>query len=380
MPDRAPATTFDPRLKLLAQSLIELRTGLDVQVYVDTVATILDHVGVSGKKTLLFLASKDKEKALLRYLADNYRAQEDQSLLMPTGRRAIEMLGADGEALLLPYVNAIFRDSAKQDVWQSAGAACAYFGIGIDDEVVNPHLKALNDSYKFARSAAASALGKLGRADDQVVNALIKTLNDIDEIVRSDAASALGQLGRADDRLISALVSLLSDDHSYIRSSAATSLVQLQLSNKNHLKNLSRFLPEETVRQRAIFTLCSVLEGVPIRWFSAKFRTLKLRYAFIPKDRMARYILESILHDSLQTIFDTPGCMLSIVARLMDETDPDRVYFALPFASIRQITVRIALELIKELSNPDTTEQVKRVLFSVLTRVELIDEKGRTMV
>ena len=60
------------------------------------------------------------------------------------------------------------------------------------------------------RSAAAGALGQLGRADEAVLKGLLALAGDekVATYVRSDAAQALGQLGRVDEagRFLLALV------------------------------------------------------------------------------------------------------------------------------------------------------------------------------
>lgn len=71
---------FDPHLKLLAQSLVEFRTGFSENDYLEVVGEIARHLNLSHKPNCLLLAEKDNSRHLLKYLVDHY---QEQAPLLP---------------------------------------------------------------------------------------------------------------------------------------------------------------------------------------------------------------------------------------------------------------------------------------------------------
>jgi len=82
----------------------------------------------------------------------------------------------------------------------------------------------------LVRSAAAQALGQLGRADELILTGLLALAGDntVNAEIRGDAAQALGWLGRA-DKVAAPLLALASDSRvdTWVRHNAAASLGQL---------------------------------------------------------------------------------------------------------------------------------------------------------
>ncbi len=60
----------------------------------------------------------------------------------------------------------------------------------------------------------------------------------------------------------------------------------------------------------------------------------------------------------------------------MDEDYSDSIYYSLLFFNIKKLKLTIAVSLLKELVNPDKDERTKLVIFQLLMKVQLIDEKG----
>lgn len=95
--------------------------------------------------------------------------------------------------------------------------------VSLGTVVFEPLIAALRDSNSEMRSAAASALGKLG--DTRAVEPLIAVLEDSESNARERATIALGKLG--DVRAVEPLIPALRDSNSDVRSAAATALGRL---------------------------------------------------------------------------------------------------------------------------------------------------------
>ena len=89
------------------------------------------------------------------------------------------------------------------------GGECAG-PVGAGGEAAEVLLAVARDAQVTAsvRSAAARALGQLGRAEDKVIEVLLALARDaqVDADVRSAAAWALGQLGRPEDKVLEVLL------------------------------------------------------------------------------------------------------------------------------------------------------------------------------
>jgi hypothetical protein len=120
---------------------------------------------------------------------------------------------------VLPVLVAALEDL---DPTMRRNAAYALGGVG-GARSVEPLIFALRDPDSRVRSAAAEALGYLGRAAGlRSVEPLAHMLNDENSTVRSAAAEALGKLG--DDRAVPALISCLLDVDVGVRSYASNAL------------------------------------------------------------------------------------------------------------------------------------------------------------
>jgi hypothetical protein len=68
-----------------------------------------------------------------------------------------------------------------------------------------------------------------------------------------------------------------------------------------------------------------------------------------------------------------------IIQEILNEESPDSIYFSIPFFNIKKLRLPIAMELVKDLANPDLDERTKRVMFQILMKVELLDEEGNPL-
>ena len=125
----------------------------------------------------------------------------------------------------VPALIKALKDSDK-DVRKAAAEALGKIG---DKSAVPALIKALKDGYWQVRTAAAAALGKIG--DKSAVPALIEALKDKDSDVRTAAAEALGTIG--DTRAVPALIEALKDWRSVSTAAAAAAL-----------KKMDEFTPE----------------------------------------------------------------------------------------------------------------------------------------
>ncbi len=303
---------FDPHLKLLAQSLVEFRTGFSENDYLEVVGEIARNLNLSYTPNCLLLAKKDLSRHLLRYLLEFYqqhakilsvnadffsdRHKEIFSLL--NGFLANTYISQNGRIVAASalgnidqsdesVVNALFAvvnenddnirwaiESALENIKQLNGLGIMTLLSALKDGKVNTTsaiknlkktdkhglevlLTALQDSNWIIRKTAISALGSLGLIDERVIVALLKALKDVECFVIEAAVLALGNLGYRDERIIKALLSVLNDDKWLVREAAVTALGNLGFTNEDIITALFTVLKDRSwhVRGATVFTL-----------------------------------------------------------------------------------------------------------------------------
>lgn len=131
----------------------------------------------------------------------------------------VEYFQPDGSPL--PRKELVIRglkDNSQQMRQMAAKAA-----IGLDsDEIVEPLIDALSNSYEVesVRYMAAEALG--GMQNDRSIECLLVALKDENVAVRYSAAAALS--GRKDERIIRALIEAVNDPDRFVKASVAYAL------------------------------------------------------------------------------------------------------------------------------------------------------------
>lgn len=131
----------------------------------------------------------------------------------------VEYFQPDGSPL--PRKELVIRglkDNSQQMRQMAAKAA-----IGLDnDEIVEPLIEALSNSYEVesVRYMAAEALG--GMQSDKSIECLLNALKDENVAVRYSAAAALS--GRKDERIINALIEAVNDPDRFVKASVAYAL------------------------------------------------------------------------------------------------------------------------------------------------------------
>lgn len=193
---------FDPHLKLLAQSLVEFRTGFSENDYLEVVGEIARHLNLSHKPNCLLLAEKDSSRHLLKYLLEHY---QEQAPFLPVDANPFNARQQE----IISYLNKILIDEHKAQNGRLV-AASALGNLGqVDERIITVLLTALKDGDYHFRETAATELGNLKQADERVITALLTALMDDVDDVRKAAASALGNFDQADERVITALLTAL---------------------------------------------------------------------------------------------------------------------------------------------------------------------------
>jgi HEAT repeat protein len=117
----------------------------------------------------------------------------------------------------------------------------------------------LQDKDKDVRSAAAYALGGIGKDAKDAVPALILVLQDKDKDVRSNAANALGRIGKDAKDAVPALILVLQDKD--VRSNAANALGRIGKDAKDAVPALILVL-EKTRKTMEFVLIASALGGI----------------------------------------------------------------------------------------------------------------------
>ena len=93
---------------------------------------------------------------------------------------------------------------------------------GYNDPLLSSRVKERSEKDMTTRKSAASALGKIGTKE--AAAGLVRGLTDREWEIRSAAAWALGAIGRNAAQAVPALVKAMSDENGDVRRAAATAL------------------------------------------------------------------------------------------------------------------------------------------------------------
>jgi HEAT repeat protein len=482
---------FDPRLKLLARSLLEFPAALSAAEYDQILAALLSHLGIPSAGNIRLLAAPDRDRHLLKYMARHYldrsgdflveerqlypKMEETIIYLLELGTNSLSPLeikpliahilnrlgvGHDQvldsllQALEYPNIRLAAADAlgklgkkdqrvvdtllhtlGDEDSYVRRAAAVALGQLAAKDQrVVDALLQTLGDENSHFRREAAIALGQLGVKDQRGVDALLQTLGDQDILVRRAAVDALGQLGVKDQRVVDALVQLVFQEYQRVvdvllgttldnyyseyskaRQSAVEALGQLGVKDQWVVEALLHTMGDQDkwVRQKAAaalgqlgfteprvedallhtlgdqdtwvrraaavallrlsFLLQQALGDLEMRVTSKLLPRLSIRPSAPPGSGIVRYLIETAASGDLQPVFDTPHAVRMIIQAFLDESSGDSIYYSLLFFSITQLRLALAGELLPLLSDPDTDERTKQVIFQLLLRVELLE-------
>lgn len=155
-----------------------------------------------------------------------------------TRRRAIAALGRIGPKAkaALPAITNAEQDGADASVRLAAELAARQINLeavveqSLQDasDEVKQLVKRLQDESPHESSAAARALGKLGRDAAEAVPALAQALQRDDKWVREAAAEALGEMGRDARPFVTALQAAAQDPELEVREAAQRALEKVE--------------------------------------------------------------------------------------------------------------------------------------------------------
>jgi HEAT repeat protein len=320
----------DDYVRIYAAMALDKSDKRVIPALIDALQDSQNYLRYSAAEALIKLDKSDKRviPALIDALKDS------ENYVRISAAEALIKLDKSDERVISVLIDALKQKYSSVSVSSSAAEALGKSGVS-DERVISALLDALKDSDDYVRISAAEALIKLGVSDKRVISALIYALKDRDEDVRSSAASALGKSGKSDQKVISALIDALKDSHENIRIPSAAALIRVLFINKKHLEE---FIPDSTKTIQNIIEYASAYD--------------------------------------LQEIFDTRNAVLMIIRSFMDEDSPVSICYSLLFYSIEKLQLPVALNLLKELIDPDIDDRIKRVVFQLLMRVELVEQRS----
>ncbi len=194
---------FDPHLKLLAQSLVEFRTGFSESDYLEVVGEIARHLNLSHKPNCPFLAKKDSNRHLLKFLLQYY--YDSVPLLYNSSyieRMVDERIVNYFQHIIDDGINYMYFGHDKLRLWKKI-AKCLNKIEQRDERVINGFIKALKSQDYSVRSEATEALGIIGYADKQVINAILATVkNQYFDDEKRFVIKALVSLGESNEQVV----------------------------------------------------------------------------------------------------------------------------------------------------------------------------------
>ena len=134
-------------------------------------------------------------------------------------------IGPEAAGAVPALVRVLQRERVPRALRAPPSSAIALGQIG--RPAVPELIRCLHDERPVVRTAAAIALGLMGRAAETAIPALLQLLTDHDQEVRQASVLSLGAIGSKNPELVPALVKMMSDDDVFLRGTAAAVLQKL---------------------------------------------------------------------------------------------------------------------------------------------------------